>query len=191
MEILDLTHAVILDTETTGLDNNSEVVEISLINALTGDVLFTSLVQPCDPIPAQATRIHGITNDDVKDSPNFKIIWERHVEPLLRDKELVIYNEDFDIRLILQSLARFCSDTFLFETQSALYSMSHCAMVWYAGFYGQWDDYHENLRWQSLTNACRQQGIDVSDLKAHRATADCEMTRRLIHAVNAKIVEGC
>nr|MBF4253647.1 3'-5' exonuclease [Vibrio anguillarum] len=48
-------------------------------------------------------------------------------------------------------------------------------------------DSRTSYRWQSLTNACKQQGVDVSDLSAHRALADCEMTRRLIHAVNAKI----
>ncbi|MEF1296078.1 3'-5' exonuclease, partial [Vibrio parahaemolyticus] len=42
-------------------------------------------------------------------------------------------------------------------------------------------------KWQSLSNACAQQNVDVSDLTAHRALADCEMTRRLIHAVNSQI----
>ncbi|ENV6063182.1 hypothetical protein ACFKAU_004617, partial [Vibrio parahaemolyticus] len=54
-------------------------------------------------------------------------------------------------------------------------------------FFGVWNEHHEDYKWQSLSNACAQQNVDVSDLTAHRALADCEMTRRLIHAVNSQI----
>ncbi|NVJ62524.1 MAG: 3'-5' exonuclease [Gammaproteobacteria bacterium] len=186
MEKLNLTNTYILDTETTGLDSNAEIVEISLIDAVSGDVVFTSLVNPCNPIPDEAKAIHGISNDDVRLSTNFKLVWEQ-IETLLDGKSLIIYNSDYDIRLICQSLLRFCSSLYVLEIQEMLMDKSHCAMLWYAEFYADWNDYHENYKWQSLTNACRQQGIDTSDLTAHRALADCEMTRRLVHAVNAKL----
>ncbi len=67
------------------------------------------------------------------------------------------------------------------------FCVPHCAMLWYAEFFGAWNDQHENYKWQSLTNACAQQHVDVSDLTAHRALADCEMTRRLIHTVNSQL----
>lgn len=62
-----------------------------------------------------------------------------------------------------------------------------CAMTWYAEFYGQWDQKRDNFKWQKLINAAKQQGIDTSDLKAHRALADCEITRRVINTVNGKL----
>ena len=186
MEKLNLTHALILDTETTGLDFNAEIVEISLIDAMSGDVVFTSLVNPCDPIPAQAQAIHGISNDDVRSSTNFKLVWEQ-IEPLLAGKSLIIYNAEYDIRVICQTLLRFCSSVYVLEVQEILMEKSHCAMLWYADFYAEINPYYSNYKWQSLTNACRQQGIDTSDLTAHRALADCEMTRRLVHAVNSKL----
>ncbi len=65
-----------------------------------------------------------------------------------------------------------------------------CAMTWYAEFFGEWNYSCNAPKWQSLTNACAQQDVDVSDLNAHRALADCEMTRRLINAVNSKLIEG-
>ncbi|HHQ4784521.1 TPA: hypothetical protein ACSPZU_004090, partial [Aeromonas veronii] len=42
----------ILDTETTGLDDQAEIVEISIIDQL-GKVVFDSLVKPQKPIPAE------------------------------------------------------------------------------------------------------------------------------------------
>ncbi|MDE1333348.1 3'-5' exonuclease [Vibrio aestuarianus] len=191
MQTLSLENAVILDTETTGLDDKAQIVEISAICAVTGSVLFNSLVRPSSWIPSEATAIHGITNSDVSRSPSFVDV----ILPLfsaLSDRDFVIYNNDFDTRLFIQSyeLNKQITSKSLRLSYQALkqkFIDSRCAMRWYAEFYGQLDDCRDGYRWQSLVNACNQQNIDVSDLNAHRALADCEMTRRLIHAVNAKI----
>ncbi|OXX55291.1 DNA polymerase III subunit epsilon [Vibrio sp. V12_P9A6T4] len=191
MQILNLENAVILDTETTGLDDKAQIVEISAVCALTGSVLFSSLVRPQCWIPAEATAIHGITNSDVSNAPSFISI----LTPLftaLFERNFVIYNSDFDTRLFIQSYELNKQMTskfhrFYYHVLKQKLIDSRCAMNWYAAFFGQLDDYRGGYRWQSLTNACKQQGVDVSDLSAHRALADCEMTRRLIHAVNAKI----
>lgn len=53
---------VILDTETTGLDEHDEIVEVAVID-MSGKVLLNTLVNPIQPIPYEATQIHGITND--------------------------------------------------------------------------------------------------------------------------------
>ncbi|MDA0148336.1 3'-5' exonuclease [Vibrio sp. LaRot3] len=182
MEKIDISNAVILDTETTGLDSDARIVEISVICANSGEVLFSHLVNPQCKIPQEAQSVHGISDSDVKDMPTFDLVWDT-VKFHLFDKTVIIYNFNYDFRLIRQSLSDF---------GYPLHNLLHfidgdCAMLWYAEFYGDWNEYHENFKWQSLTNACAQQGVDVSDLSAHRALADCEMTRRLIHAVNAKI----
>ncbi|MGW0738273.1 3'-5' exonuclease [Streptomyces sp. NPDC002851] len=52
---------VILDTETTGLDANARIVEISVIT-VHGDVLVDTLLDPDEPIPRDATgnrRVRG------------------------------------------------------------------------------------------------------------------------------------
>lgn len=46
---------LIIDTETTGLDNNAEVIEIAIIN-MHGDVLLNSLVKPTCSIPAADSK---------------------------------------------------------------------------------------------------------------------------------------
>jgi hypothetical protein len=42
-------------------------------------------------------------------------------------------------------------------------------------------DYHRRYRWQSLGDACHQQGLAVDD--AHDALADCRMTLALIEHI--------
>lgn len=188
MKRLELSNAAILDTETTGLDEWAEVCEVSIIDALHGNVLYSSFIRTAKPIPSDATSIHGITFDDVRYAPTIVEAWPE-IQSVLSDRKLLIYNEDFDIRLLEQSLRYSGVELASIVAQRDFLNSLEidCVMLWYAEFYGDWNDHHENYKWQSLTNACRQQGVDTSDLTAHRALADCEMTRRLVHAVNAQI----
>lgn len=86
---------VMLDTETTGLED-AEVVEIAITNPQ-GAPLLNTLVKPTIPIPEEAIAIHGITDEIVKDAPNFCEVYPQIVGGLT-DKEVLIYNADFDIR---------------------------------------------------------------------------------------------
>lgn len=99
----DLMHKpfVILDTETTGLSRDAQIVQLAIL-ASNGQVLLDSLVKPTIPIEHQATEIHQITNEMVATAPSIDGL----LLPLLQaiaDKDLVIYNADFDLRLIRQS----------------------------------------------------------------------------------------
>ncbi|MFA4743423.1 3'-5' exonuclease [Vibrio vulnificus] len=184
---INLSNAVFLDTETTGLDEFARICEISIIDALNGDVLFSSLVNPMCVIPPQAQSIHGISDLDVADKPTFDAVWNQ-IKGILIDKKVVIYNFDFDYRMIEQSLSDFGYPV----DNLKHFIRGDCAMLWYAEFYGEpsFDFYgpsSDGYRWQKLTSACAQQSVNVSDLKAHRALADCEMTRRLVNTVNARL----
>ena len=68
---------VFFDLETTGVDAAKDrIVEISMVKvAVDGTkTVKTRRINPEMPIPAEATAIHGITDDDVKDEPTFKQI---------------------------------------------------------------------------------------------------------------------
>ncbi|WP_417212717.1 exonuclease domain-containing protein [Acinetobacter venetianus] len=178
--VLDISNAVILDTETTGLDSNARIVEISGICAESGRVLFNELVNPLCSIPLQAQSIHGITDSMVSGARTFDVVWN-NIKEYLFDRKLVIYNFSFDCRMIAQSLSDFD-----YPVDNLSYFLKgDCAMLWYAEYFGVWNENHDGFKWQSLTNACNQQGVDTSDLTAHRALADCQMTRRLIQKVNS------
>lgn len=136
-------------------------------------MIFDSLVKPNQPIPAEATAIHGITNDMVATAPSWLDIHERVAEILAR-KPLVIYNADYDLRLMAQTAEQY--ELSPIETEAG------CAMLAYAEFYGDWNGYKGSYRWQKLTNAAAQQGVKV-DGQAHRALADVKMTLGVIKAM--------
>ncbi|WP_275897043.1 exonuclease domain-containing protein, partial [Klebsiella pneumoniae] len=52
---------VIIDTETTGLKDFDEIIEITIIN-MRGEILLNSLVKPSRLIPPGVTEINNITN---------------------------------------------------------------------------------------------------------------------------------
>lgn len=189
MKKLSTENAIIIDTETTGLGSDAEIVEFTAICADSGKVIVSELVKPTCSIPADATAIHGITDEDVKQSPDFHLVFSNSFLPLLNGRSIIIYNSDFDTRLIIQSLRKHCNDAYVSSVEDMFtkFCVPKCAMHWYAEFFGVWSEHHEDYKWQSLSNACAQQNVDVSDLTAHRALADCEMTRRLIHAVNSQL----
>lgn len=64
-----------LDSETTGLGDEDEVIELALVHS-SGTVLFSSLIRPQDPQRADlATHIHGITRQMLLDAPSLPEIW--------------------------------------------------------------------------------------------------------------------
>ncbi len=66
---------VFFDLETTGTDIlNDRIVEICILKYYPDnhEEITTYLVNPLIPIPAEATAIHGISNEDVKGKPTFK-----------------------------------------------------------------------------------------------------------------------
>lgn len=65
---------VFFDLETTGtVVSRDRIIEISMlkINPDESQILRTQRINPEMPIPLESTQIHGITDQDVKDSPNF------------------------------------------------------------------------------------------------------------------------
>ena len=60
----------VLDTETTGLSETDEIVEIAIIRLDDGSEVINTLVNPSIPISKEATAIHGIT-DDMAAIPTF------------------------------------------------------------------------------------------------------------------------
>lgn len=182
-------NCLILDTETTGLGDDAEVVEISVIDAQ-GNVLLNSLVRPSKPIPQEATDIHGITDAMVVSAPTWDQLHQQFTDVISNTEQpLVIYNDAYDIR-ILNNTARIYGIRPAYFTSGTVrnYDSVHCAMHAYAEFYGQWDDYRGQYKWQKLTNAVKQCGHEVEG--AHRSLSDCKMTLQVLQfmAVNGGAV---
>lgn len=159
---------VVLDTETTGLDENAEIVEIAILDK-DGKALLDTLVKPKNRIPAQASDVHGITNRDVKHAPSWEDIYPIFRE-VIQNKTVVIYNSKYDNRIIKQT----CS---LYGLPNAR-RKSECAMLLYSNYRNSINKSTGNAKWHRLTDALEQCGIPKST--AHRARGDCEMTLNLL-----------
>lgn len=167
-------NAIIIDTETTGLSNTDEIVEISALDC-EGNVLLDTLVKPMGAISPEAARVHGITLQDTAHAPTFDQVLP-DLLGILHNRTAVMFNSTFDTRMINQS-AR------LYQRPTPRMT-AHCAMNNYARFHGQWDETRNQWKWQSLENAAWQMQIQV-DGNAHRALTDCRTTLALIQAMAA------
>ncbi|SOD66954.1 DNA polymerase III, epsilon subunit [Streptomyces zhaozhouensis] len=91
--------AVVVDTETTGLDYEARAVEVAVVDAATGATLLDTLVHPGVPIPRQAQRVHGITDTMTAGAPT----WERvlpELQAAVAGRQVLAYNEEFDRRVL-------------------------------------------------------------------------------------------
>ncbi|MFP1869250.1 3'-5' exonuclease [Lonsdalea quercina] len=166
-----------IDTETTGLGDDAEIVEICVIDSRSAIILNT-LVKPTKPIPAEVTAIHGITNEMVAYAPTWKDIHGAVVE-LFINYEFVIYNADLDVRLIRQTAE--LNGLGLDSGDGFIESRSVCAMDLYAQYRGE-PGKRKGYKWHRLVDAAAHEGVSVEGV-AHRALADCKMTVGIVKAM--------
>jgi len=153
---------IFLDTETTGLGQRDEIVEISILE-YDGTVLLDTLVKPGRKIPYDASRIHGITDQIVQDAPAWFHVWPK-VEEIIKGHVLGIYNAEFDLRMMKQSHQNLGMPWRFPQAQV------FCIMKLYTSYIG-------SRRWQSLGNAGRQSGINLPN--THRTLDDTLLAREV------------
>ncbi len=95
---------IVLDTETTGFDPKTgdrlvEVGCIELLDLLPTGRTFHRFVNPERLIPEDAIRVHGITDEKVKDAPKFAAIVDDLFE-FIGDAQLIAHNANFDRNFI-------------------------------------------------------------------------------------------
>lgn len=100
---------IFIDLETTGLDVvNDRIVEISAYKVLPNGEkeIKTRRVNPTIPIPAEASAIHGITDEDVKDEPTFKML-AKSLAAFMEGCDLAGFNSNkFDFPLLTEEFLR-------------------------------------------------------------------------------------
>lgn len=155
---------VIFDTETTGFESSDEIIQISIIDQ-DGATVFTSYIKPVQPI--RNSQYHGITDEIVKDAPTFPEVYEQ-IKAALHGKTVLAYNYEYDSKMLSQVCRRH-------DLEIIKPAQSECVMELYAQFYGEWNDYHGNYRWQKLNQAVARFGL-AFDGKEHDSLADCKAT---------------
>ena len=159
-----MSRSVLFDTETTGFDPLTgdrviEIAAIELINDLPTDNQFHVLLDPERDIPADSTKVHGITNSHVEGKPKFAEIADAMLE-FFGDAPLVAHNAPFDFTFIDAELAR------LKRPSLARARMIDTLVLAKTRFPGMPN---------SLDALCRRFEIDLSARTTHNALLDCKL----------------
>ena len=157
---------IFLDTETTGLspENGDRIVEIGCVELrnrkLTGNNLHF-YINPERDSHEDALKVHGISNEFLKDKPKFGDIADQLVE-YLQGADILIHNAPFDVGFINKELElqnRLPLKTFVNSVSDTL------AMA---------KDMFPGKR-NSLDALCDRLGVDNSGRTLHGALLDAEL----------------
>lgn len=103
MTIAD-TPFVLVDTETTGTEDDAELLEIAA-HCMAGEMQFSTYVMPLRPIPPQASAIHHIVDGDVVGAPGRDLALEQLERFVPADGVVVAHHAAFDRRMLAPALA--------------------------------------------------------------------------------------
>lgn len=165
-DILKNRDIIYIDLETTGLKKENYtpgIVQISLVNYC-GKNIFSSLINPEKTIPYNAEKIHGISNEMIKNSPSLLEITPV-LKKLIKNKTLLAFNASFDIDVLVSNFSRYG----LFQNY---FKSSECVMLWYSAWCGEWSFKKKDFKWKSLPK------LAAGD--AHDSLVDCMSTFLLV-----------
>lgn len=170
-DLFDRTDVLILDTETTGLGDRAEIVEIAIID-MTGATRYSALVMPQSRISAEASDIHGLTRKRLRELRATP--WPEHHEAiadLLSQATVVLgWNVGFDWRLLEQTAGRYGLKMPVVVTSDLL----------------QWYRESRPGKRARLTDALQNE--DVKDITTlHRAEADCRAVLALMNQLRENL----
>jgi DNA polymerase-3 subunit epsilon len=98
-----------IDLETTGINVAADrIIEISIVKIMPNgeNEILTERINPTIPISPQATAIHGITDEELKDEPTFRERASTYAN-FIGNADLAGYNAiKFDIPLLVEEFLR-------------------------------------------------------------------------------------
>ena len=159
---------VFLDTETTGLSiqEDHRIVEIACIETkdlIPTKKIFHKLINPERKVKEDALKIHGHTDEMLKEKEKFKDIANEFLQ-FIEGKKLIIHNASFDVSFLNHELKKINKKTL--NIKNVVDSLE-IARAKYPGVSN------------SLDNLCKRFNIDLSKRTKHNALLDCELLREV------------
>jgi DNA polymerase-3 subunit epsilon len=157
---------IFLDTETTGLsaEGGDRVIEIGCVELfnrkLTGNNLHFYL-NPERDSHEDALKVHGISNDFLRDKPKFAQV-AQEVLDYLRGAEIIIHNAAFDVGFLNKELERVGEAPFTTHVTSVIDTLVMAKQM----FPGKRN---------SLDALCDRLGVDNSGRTLHGALLDAAL----------------
>lgn len=162
---------VFVDTETTGVNKDAEVVDIAIVN-YDGKTLLSTLVKPCLKMTLEAENIHHIS-DAMLSREKTMIERGREINRILGGRMIAGYNVTYDIRLIYQSISM--AGATYYPAYLGAYDVMHL----YASYKGDWQGASRGFRWYKLGIAAEQCNLKAPG-ELHRAYVDADLTRQIL-----------
>ena len=167
---------VFLDTETTGLSfrDGHKIVEIACIETQdlipTGNT-FHKLINPKRSVPNEAYKIHGFSEELLKDKETFDKIADELLN-FIKDKKIIIHNAPFDLGFLDGELGLIQKNKI---NRKFVVDSLEVARNKFPGTSN------------SLDALCKRFNIDLSRRTKHNALLDCELLREVyINLLDAK-----
>ncbi len=161
-------HEVFLDTETTGLSyrDGHKIVEIACIETLdlipTGNI-FHKLINPKRSIPEEAFKVHGFSEEFLRDKVTFDKIADEFLD-FIKEKKIIIHNASFDLGFLDGELNSIKKEKM---NKKLVIDSLEVARNKFPGVSN------------SLDALCRKFNIDLSRRDKHNALLDCELLREV------------
>ena len=159
---------IFLDTETTGLSfrDGHKIVEIACIETkdliLTGKV-FHKLINPQRSMPAEAYKVHGFSEEFLKDKETFDQIADEFLS-FIKDKKIIIHNSSFDLGFLDGELGLIQKEKI---NKKLVIDSLEVARNKFPGTSN------------SLNALCKRFNVDLSRRTKHNALLDCELLREV------------
>ena len=161
-------YEIFLDTETTGLSyrDGHKIVEIACIETKdlipTGNI-FHKLINPKRSMPIEAFKIHGFSEDFLKDKGTFDQIADEFID-FIKEKKIIIHNASFDLGFLDEELNAIKKNK---TDRKLVIDSLEVARNKFPGTSN------------SLDALCRKFNIDLSRRTKHNALLDCELLREV------------
>jgi DNA polymerase-3 subunit epsilon len=159
---------IFLDTETTGLSfrDGHKIVEIACIETkdliATGKV-FHKLINPQRSMPAEAYKVHGFSEEFLKDKETFDQIADEFLS-FIKDKKIIIHNSSFDLGFLDGELGLIQKEKI---NKKLVIDSLEVARNKFPGTSN------------SLNALCKRFNVDLSRRTKHNALLDCELLREV------------
>ena len=155
---------VILDTETTGLFKQDEIIQLSVVQ-LNGQVLYNQYFKPTVRSHPKAYQTHKISQQFLADKPTWAMCWPE-IESLLKDKVILIHNSSFDKKMMNQTCQRY-------GITSSVTFQSKCTLKFF----------NRHLGIKKLETILTRLNIQTDPNQLHNAVVDCQKTAEALQKI--------
>ena len=159
---------IFLDTETTGLStkDGDRILEIACVETkdlVPTNRVFHKLLNPQTKVSQEAFKVHGFSDNFLKDKQKFRDIADEFLE-FIKNKKIIIHNAPFDIGFLNNELSKINKKNINVKEVEDTLNLARSKFP---------------ASSNSLDNLCKRFSIDLSKRTKHNALLDCELLRQV------------